>query len=109
MANRVPSQYLEYIFPKGAKDDGACALFAAWNSFYDSEYVKLAEPVSDNVSRQLFGSWWAAAGQFQGSCRTAVSTCMDAAGQLLGSCKEAAEAAESELYYRAEASAFFVL
>jgi hypothetical protein len=37
------------MFPKGAADDGACALYAAWNSFYDSPFVKLVEPISDEV------------------------------------------------------------
>lgn len=37
------------MFPKGQDDQGACALFAAWNSFYDSKYVKLVEPMSEEV------------------------------------------------------------
>jgi hypothetical protein len=37
------------MFPQGAADDGVCALFAAWNSFYQSPYVKLVAPMKEEV------------------------------------------------------------
>jgi hypothetical protein len=34
-------EFVKYFFPKGAKDDGVCPLYASWNSFYRSKYTSV--------------------------------------------------------------------
>lgn len=50
------NKYLDYLFPTGADDDGACVLFATWNSFYGSAYAKLTQPISAEVIRQQYAA-----------------------------------------------------
>lgn len=44
---------LPFLFPNGARDDGVCALFAAYNSFYRSKYTALEKPLSATVRARV--------------------------------------------------------
>lgn len=43
------TNYLNFMFPGGAQDDGVCALYAAWNSFYTGKFDKLVVPMSNDA------------------------------------------------------------